>query len=235
MITSARPIDLALSAFPRSPRTASTAGGTGKNSCRRPAELIDVDHLDFSKRESFRKSLSRVYTYVFSEQHRGLPLTTASGSVSFRDLSVPPNIVSSQSSDAYTSALAAPVAAEPNIALRDFDERPSSTPAARRPPVEHPHRVREELEPWLAGEQQALVLGGPGTGKSTLLSYLLLDLFSAAPRLQTLAKTWGHRLPVWLPFAYWTRVARTGSKLRTRQGASGLVDVLGRGRSLAPS
>jgi hypothetical protein len=43
MITSARPSDPALSAFPRSPRTASTPGGTGKNSCRRPAEVIDVD------------------------------------------------------------------------------------------------------------------------------------------------------------------------------------------------
>jgi hypothetical protein len=44
MITSARLIDLALSAFPRSPRTASTPGDTGKNSCRRPVEVIDVDH-----------------------------------------------------------------------------------------------------------------------------------------------------------------------------------------------
>ena len=53
MITSARPIDPALSAFPRSPRTASTPGGTGRNSCRRPAEVIDVDHTAFY---SFRRT-----------------------------------------------------------------------------------------------------------------------------------------------------------------------------------
>ena len=53
MITSARLIDPALSAFPRSPRTASTPGGTGKNSCRRPAEVVDVDHPPEEVRAAF--------------------------------------------------------------------------------------------------------------------------------------------------------------------------------------
>src|SRR5262249_50264730 len=51
-----------------------------------------------------------------------------------------------------------------------------------------------------------LVLGGPGSGKSSLLRYLAMDLLDDSPTLASVAEKWGEHLPVWISFPYWTRL-----------------------------
>ena len=51
-----------------------------------------------------------------------------------------------------------------------------------------------------------MILGEPGIGKSTLLRCLLLDLLSPKPRFETCSFRWGQYLPIWVPFAMWTRL-----------------------------
>jgi hypothetical protein len=65
---------------------------------------------------------------------------------------------------------------------------------------------RESLDSWLAAGERAIMVGRPGSGKSSMLRYLALDLLSTSPRLSQVAHRWGQRLPIWIPFAFWTKL-----------------------------
>ena len=65
-------------------------------------------------------------------------------------------------------------------------------------------RLRQTLGAWLAGAQRCLLVGGTGTGKSTALRFVALDILGETPQLTELAQHWGYRLPVWVSFPYWT-------------------------------
>jgi hypothetical protein len=66
--------------------------------------------------------------------------------------------------------------------------------------------VRRTALEWLIEGDLSVIIGDPGIGKSSLLRYILLDLLSKQPRHEDLAIKWGNRLPVWIPFAMWTRM-----------------------------
>jgi DNA replication protein DnaC len=51
-----------------------------------------------------------------------------------------------------------------------------------------------------------IILGEPGAGKSTLLRFIAIDLLSKNPKLNSLAKRWGQFLPIWIPFAFCTKL-----------------------------
>jgi energy-coupling factor transporter ATP-binding protein EcfA2 len=67
------------------------------------------------------------------------------------------------------------------------------------------------VEGWLATGERFVVMGGPGSGKSALLRYLLLDMLAEAPRLSSWAQRFGDRLPIWLPFQYFAHRRATCS------------------------
>ena len=80
--------------------------------------------------------------------------------------------------------------------------------------VENPQLVvRRSADQWIGTEPMQVIVGDPGAGKSTLLRYLVLDLLSDEPRWRAVAERWGRRLPVWMPFHFFTqRVAgQTGA------------------------
>ncbi|HEV8712734.1 MAG TPA: NACHT domain-containing protein, partial [Candidatus Binatia bacterium] len=66
--------------------------------------------------------------------------------------------------------------------------------------------IRQPIPTWLARASRNVVLGLPGSGKSSLLRFLALDLLSQEPRLALFAQRWGQHIPVWIPFALWTRL-----------------------------
>ncbi len=80
--------------------------------------------------------------------------------------------------------------------------------------AEKPHRVHLAVEArvvadeWLATGDRKLLVGEPGAGKSALLRYLLLDMFETEPYLEAVARRWADAVPVWIPFGYWTHLAR---------------------------
>ncbi len=57
---------------------------------------------------------------------------------------------------------------------------------------------------WLSTVTSALIVGDPGAGKTTLLRAIALDLLSGQPELDALARAFGNRLPLWVPFGRWT-------------------------------
>ncbi|WP_029429563.1 NACHT domain-containing protein [Blastococcus sp. URHD0036] len=64
---------------------------------------------------------------------------------------------------------------------------------------------REQADIWLSRAPRSLVVGGPGSGKSSLLRFVARDLLSSDPHSTRLQQEHGGRLPIWLPFGFLTR------------------------------
>ena len=94
-------------------------------------------------------------------------------------------------------------------AATEYESSPPSSRSTTR-------KVRRSAIEWLSDSDLSVIIGEPGIGKSTLLRCLLLDLLSSEPRYEIFARRWGQYLPVWVPFASWTRLvseAETGCSL----------------------
>ena len=85
----------------------------------------------------------------------------------------------------------------------------SGKPAGfRRPPSEPSVTPSVALDDWLLQGQRALLLSGaPGSGKSTVLRCLALDLVRTPELFPRIHDRLGARIPVLIPFALWSRLA----------------------------
>jgi predicted NACHT family NTPase len=73
---------------------------------------------------------------------------------------------------------------------------------------------------WLGTESNSLVVGGPGSGKSALLKYLVLGLLEQIDiKNQNIIRSKNLLIPVWLPFGYW-------SNYLVNKPESSLIDCL---------
>jgi energy-coupling factor transporter ATP-binding protein EcfA2 len=68
---------------------------------------------------------------------------------------------------------------------------------------------RAPISKWLAESDQIVVIGNAGTGKSTVLRCLALDLLSQQKLFTDVAKKWGRHLPLFISFAKWVRLTET--------------------------
>ena len=174
-----------------------------------PAEVIRL-----------RQLLRRCYTEHFEITDPGLP--SFIGPISpdhqpFRlvDRFVPPEILEEQQvshapeileeQDSHTEMFNYSSGNQENRLLHT-DGIEALSPSRRTRVMARPSVVRRPAIDWLSGSEQSVVLGDPGIGKSTLLRCILLDLLSTEPRYETCALRWGQYLPVWVPFAMWTRL-----------------------------
>lgn len=66
---------------------------------------------------------------------------------------------------------------------------------------------RIDLNRFLRGERRVLISANAGMGKTTLLRMLALDLLSEKPKSELAKNLAPDTLPVWVPFALWTRMA----------------------------
>jgi hypothetical protein len=91
-----------------------------------------------------------------------------------------------------------------------FDEYSDAGKPAdfRRPPSESPETPSVAFDDWLLqGERALLLSGAPGSGKSTVLRCLALDLVRTPELFPAVNDRLGARIPLLIPFALWSRLA----------------------------
>ena len=185
--------------------------------------------LDVEQTVRLRRELSMIYAAVFGVADSGLIAFRFSEAspVALRDRFVTPDLVSTTP---QASSLAQSADSLDELNIDDHDPHldqsapanwnaipredgvwfPNSS-AGRQRRVEHPPALQRHSADRLIGTKpRQVIVGNPGTGKSTILRYLVLDLLSEEPMWRAVAERWGQRLPVWLPFHFFTqRVAGT--------------------------
>lgn len=158
-----------------------------------------------------RQLLRRCYTQHFDLTDPGIPSLAGSVNPDVRpprlvDRFVPPDVLEERllpRTEMVSDASIDQSKQHPGAEGVEY-QTPSSPHTSRV--VTHHTVVRHSAVEWLSTSHLSVVLGDPGIGKSTLLRCLLLDLLSAEPRYDSCARRWGHYLPVWVPFAMWTRL-----------------------------
>ncbi len=109
-------------------------------------------------------------------------------------------------------------------------------PAGRSEPRSR-SAVRERrigFDEYLCSRTQSLIVGDAGSGKSSLLRFVALDILSDQPVLKVTKERYKGTLPVWLPFALWVRMSADRSspvpiedviaEFFRAQGEAGLAD-----------
>jgi hypothetical protein len=124
--------------------------------------------------------------------------TGAAGDVEFSDEDTPLGHLYSEASGGYRTA------------RRGDDWRaPRSATRVRRNGLKPDERI--SADSWLGKQPRQVVVADAGAGKSTLLRFLVLDLLDEEPRWSGMSSRWGDRLPIWLPFHFFTQRVAEGS------------------------
>ncbi len=85
---------------------------------------------------------------------------------------------------------------------------PGKPAGSRRPPSEPSVAPSVAFDDWLLqGERALLLSGAPGSGKSTVLRCLALDLVRTPELFPGVHDRLGARIPLLIPFALWSRLA----------------------------
>ncbi|WP_426413463.1 NACHT domain-containing protein [Bradyrhizobium ganzhouense] len=82
----------------------------------------------------------------------------------------------------------------------------ATLPLARKDDSPRKEKTRIAAENWIATANHDIVLGVAGAGKSTLLRFIALDMLSETPKFVALRSQHPDFLPVWVSFAFWTKL-----------------------------
>jgi hypothetical protein len=192
--------------------------------------------LDCDQTTELRLQLRRLYEAVFAVADTGLVALRlrAQQTSSLRDRFVTPNVLATLDAALITETpekvepdqVDAPLVHLINEAsggyrfARHGDEwrTPASTAAASVRRLQPDECVSAAV--WLGKHSRQVIVGDAGAGKSTLLRVLVLDLLDDEPLWPDLSSRWGERLPVWLPFHFFTqRVADESGANASLSGA----------------
>lgn len=169
-----------------------------------------VSRLDPTALTEYRRDLGDLYRSVVAVDDPGI--VSGAPSTPLRDRFVMPDLV------LESTGAGAPAARD---ASEDFHRDPSVMREGLVGEFDHGEaahplplalEARVVADEWLATGDRKLIVGEPGAGKSSLLRYLLLDMFEAEPSLEAVARRWGDAVPAWIPFGFWTRLARSSGK-----------------------
>jgi len=166
--------------------------------------------LDAKMVREFRRLFGRLYESIAHAQDPGLPVLQLDPShvLVVRRRYVIPDVFLQREAENRTERdeQQRVPPAEPEARSNQEGYMPSIGSRSSRGRSTVAYQQRLNVEGWLGSIRRGIILGEPGSGKSTLLRFIGLDLLSDSPRLETLARKWGQYLPVWVPFALWTKM-----------------------------
>ena len=168
--------------------------------------------LDANRMLTLRGRLAGIYQARFSHVDPGISLDPGRASPSdLRDRFVLPDVEPADPFEESVVEREAPPDPGPDDDRHwNFQEDAESwLPTYRAPPPSRPSaRPSVPLDEWLLGtERSLLIFGSPGSGKSTILRCLALDLVQSPKLFPNVLERIGQRLPLLIPFALWTRLA----------------------------
>lgn len=168
--------------------------------------------LDANRILTLRARLAEIYQARFSHVDPGISLDPGRASDSdLRDRFVLPDVEPADPFEESVIEREAPPDPGPDDDRQwNFQEDAESwLPTYRASPPSHPPaKPSVPLDEWLLGnERSLLVFGSPGSGKSTILRCLALDLVQTPKLFPNVLERIGQRLPLLIPFALWTRLA----------------------------
>lgn len=161
-----------------------------------PGELIE-----------YRRALGDLYREVVAVDDPGI--VAGSPTTPLQQRFVMPDLVIESDGTRTAEAKAASTPSLGNLSLLREGSVGEWEAVATTDPLAPTVEAKVAADEWLATGDRKLLVGEPGAGKSALLRYLLLDMFEAEPHLGAVARRWGDAVPVWIPFGFWTRLART--------------------------
>jgi len=169
--------------------------------CGKEAAASLGKRLDAKKLAELRRKLCTLYGRIFNFHDRGIPLADA---LPLYERYILPDIEDLQSIESPTldSAMSGKQSADLEATTEKKQEgRPKSS---RR------YIQRFPISYWATRSKRSLLFGEPGAGKSTFLRFLALDLLQERPSMEKVAERWGTFVPVWIPFALWTKTINEG-------------------------
>lgn len=169
------------------------------------------DRLDAHEVAALHAQLGEFYRNLFNNYDSGLPLYASADEppppLELRyvlpDIDEPRVITQGPQAKAGTNAIGAITeSVGTNTQQHTGDDKEQ-----QHRPINRTSRYtqRQSIEKWLIAHDRNIVLGPAGSGKSSLLRFLCIDLMSRNPQLSLFAEKWGNYLPIWIPFAFWTK------------------------------
>ena len=155
------------------------------------------ERLDSSQRRHLRHELFSLYSRIFNLHDRGVPLVDA---LPLHNRYVPTDVQWIETLEPSTNS-ESPISKNDHLPERAIDR--ADADRSRTSSRTYSHRM--PLASWVVRGKRNLLFGEPGAGKSTFLRFLALDLLQEAPLLADTAKRWGNHIPIWIPFALWTK------------------------------
>lgn len=173
--------------------------------------------LDAREVIEYRQAIGELYREVFGRLERGVYSDTVHVPLDSRFV-MPDVLVTDSAWPAFTTpppsavqnasvpppaSWASPYSPDIPSALERMPGSPTLVAATAGP--------RVAAADWLNAGSWHLVMGLPGAGKSALLRTLVLDTLAESPKDLGRLERFHGVLPLWLPFAYWTGVAKQES------------------------
>lgn len=163
------------------------------------------ERLDAAEVKKLREELLTLYKQVFSTHDRGIPLADA---LPLSERFVIPDVIERNTISASLSSQ--PIKEQGTQESRSEEGAEEKQQQPRFIPGRE-YDQRFPIDNWISRSNLSLLFGDPGSGKSTFLRFLALDILSQEPSLEEVSEQWGSYLPVWIPFALWTKVIHQGS------------------------
>lgn len=184
-----------------------------------PAILRKLDGEEFTKA---RDQLFRVYSAGFELLDR-IPVDAPSpfseitqGAIPLLERFSPPDILIRESIIPHSSTRSDTSQKQPSTAVTEEPASPTKSEDGRQ--IEQLRRT--QLTSWLAESDTIAIIGNAGSGKSTVLRCLSLDLLGDQKIFPAVAKKWGRHLPLFISFAKWVRLTEANS------GTTGIKELL---------